>query len=85
MVLGVFTLTPLCVYAEESGVTGDCTWTLSNTGALTISGNGEMGTYNNLNNLSPWGTNMPPATTSATGSIERTSAPSAPCRNTPGP
>ena len=41
----------------ESGKTGDCTWTLDNTGTLTISGNGAMKDYSSshLSDASPWG------------------------------
>ena len=37
-----------------SGTTGDCKWSFDeDTGTLTISGNGEMGDYND-NNSAPW-------------------------------
>jgi hypothetical protein len=42
---------------QASGVTGDCTWTLTGTACnytLTISGNGAMGYYDNRDNLPPW-------------------------------
>ncbi|MBR7092431.1 MAG: leucine-rich repeat protein, partial [Clostridia bacterium] len=39
--------------SSVSGTTGDCTWTLDDTG-LTISGNGTMGNYDNLNSPAPW-------------------------------
>ena len=38
----------------ESGKTGDCTWTLDNTGTLTISGNGTMGDYDIKNFAGTW-------------------------------
>ena len=38
--------------AESSGTTGDCTWTLTDDGTLTISGEGEMQDYSWWN---PWG------------------------------
>ena len=62
MVLSVFTALPLAALAAtldeanepvgaSSGTTGDCTWTLDDSGVLTISGSGEMGSY--TNNTSP--------------------------------
>ena len=46
----------------ESGKTGDCTWTLDNTGTLTISGNGAMGNYDydyfSGITAAPWGANI---------------------------
>ena len=67
MVLSVFTALPLAALAAtldeanepvgaSSGTTGDCTWTLDDSGVLTISGSGEMGSY--TNNTSPWGRNI---------------------------
>ena len=48
----------------SSGTTGDCTWTLNN-GALTISGNGAMGSYSSKYSegstyitTAPWGANI---------------------------
>ena len=49
--------TNFIVFAETSGITGDCTWTLEDT-VLTISGNGEMGNYNYNSNKVPWGTSV---------------------------
>ena len=45
----------------DSDITGDCTWTLYNTGTLTINGNGAMEDYDSsdgLSGLSPWGTSI---------------------------
>ena len=66
MVLTLIPLGAVTASAEtRSGTTGDCTWTLVD-GVLTISGNGEMGSYDSLgvledcdlsdcnHNLSPW-------------------------------
>lgn len=42
-----------------SGITGDCKWTLTNDGLLTISGNGKMGDYDSWSGESaPWGNNI---------------------------
>lgn len=41
----------------DSGTTGDCTWTLYDTGTLIISGNGAMLNYTS-SNKAPWGTNI---------------------------
>ena len=40
--------------ATQSGTTGDCTWMLDDEGTLTISGNGEMGKYGDLEAAAPW-------------------------------
>ena len=62
MVMIVFAIVPFEAYTEEneiveigasSGTTGECTWTLSSDGVLTISGNGEMENY--LYECGPWG------------------------------
>lgn len=65
VMLGIFTVMPFGVSAEESdlaevgdvtsGTTGDCTWTLSDS-VLTISGSGMMGDYDNsaAETRSPW-------------------------------
>jgi len=37
----------------SSGTTGDCTWTLDDSGVLTISGEGAMGNYSE--SVAPWG------------------------------
>ena len=37
-----------------SGTTGDCTWTLSDNGTLTISGNGATASYDDEENPAPW-------------------------------
>ncbi|MBU5461982.1 leucine-rich repeat protein [Lachnoclostridium sp. MSJ-17] len=42
---------------ECSGITGDCTWKLTEDGVLTISGNGRMGDYS-FENVAPWGTGV---------------------------
>ena len=71
LVLSVFTAMPFTASAAtldettesvgaSSGTTGDCTWTLSGDGVLTISGNGRMGDYYGAgyypidNTFSPW-------------------------------
>jgi len=64
IVTSVFTAVPFTVSAaensetskvgEQSGTTGDCTWTLDDEGTLTISGNGKMDSYD-YNNPVPWG------------------------------
>ena len=43
--------------AATSGTTGECTWSLNGT-VLTISGNGETGSYNNSRYDHPWGTDI---------------------------
>ena len=66
LVLSVFTVVPFTASAAEatqdsvgasSGTTGDCTWTLSDDGVLTISGNGAMKDYEDYYSYStaPWG------------------------------
>lgn len=50
LILAVF---PLCVSAEDvSGVTGDCSWSISGS-TLTVSGNGSMADYSS-NRDTPW-------------------------------
>ena len=51
--LSLFFIMPLYLCAEiQTGTTGDCTWTLdTETGVLTISGNGKMGDYNNTSSF----------------------------------
>ena len=60
IVIGIFAIVPFTVSAATSGTTGDCTWTLSDDGVLTISGNGEMGDYGSYDssNAAPWGTGI---------------------------
>lgn len=61
MILSVFTIVPFSVTAADiqqsvgaaSGTTGDCTWTITDDGVLTISGNGSMGNYDYYN-IAPW-------------------------------
>ena len=62
LLLSVFATVPFGVSAEEndiaeasatSGVTGDCTWKIEGT-TLTISGSGDMGSYNDYDNKAPW-------------------------------
>ena len=62
LVLSVFTVVPFTASAAEatqdsvgasSGTTGDCTWTLSDDGVLTISGSGAMKEY--YSSTGPWG------------------------------
>ncbi len=63
MVSSVFAIVPITASAGEadsvttgvtSGTTGDCTWSLSDDGVLTISGSGAMKDYY-YNNKAPWG------------------------------
>jgi len=52
----VFEIHPSCDHVPADGTTGDCTWTLDGT-QLTISGNGPMGNYDDVNTC-PWGTDI---------------------------
>ncbi len=57
MVISLVPLGAVTVSATTSGTTGDCTWTLDGT-ILTISGNGEMGDYDDYDGSRPWGTGI---------------------------
>lgn len=59
----ILNIVPLIANAAESeeksvgassGITGDCTWALDNSGVLTISGQGEMGGYYYSQYDIPW-------------------------------
>lgn len=62
----IITMLPFAVYAAEtkssdvgasSGTSGDCTWTLGDSGELVISGSGRMYNYS-LRSPAPWGTDV---------------------------
>ena len=55
LLLTCIPLGAVSVSAATSGITGDCTWTLDDTGHLIISGNGETG---DGEFSLPWGTEI---------------------------
>lgn len=60
LLISMFSVTPFNVSAAivDSGTTGlECTWTLDDTGTLTISGEGGTSDYNAVR-YAPWGTNI---------------------------